>query len=310
LACEEYLFLHKKEELFMIWQNANAIIVGLHQNTLSQINSEYVREKNIRVTRRMTGGGAVYHDLGNVNFTFIENYNGKSTNFDKYINRIVEFLNAEYGISAKYEGRNDIVVEGKKISGNSELIKNNRILHHGTLLFDADLEVVARSLDVNAAKFQDKAVDSIRKRVANITEFLEKPISVEKFMNDLMEYFKKSGLTEYELTDYDISETQKLFEEKYSTWEWNYGNSPNYNFHKTQRTSGGTFDIYLIVNSGIIENIKIKGDFFEISDISAIEKAITGANHSEDSLKKVLQNYKIEDYFFNVTIDEFINCII
>jgi len=311
LACEEHLFLARTEEIFMIWQNEPSIIIGVNQNAMSQVNNEYVAENKIKIVRRITGGGAVYHDLGNVNFTFIENESSGETNFSKYIERITTFLKT-LGISAKFEGRNDIVVEGLKISGNSEVIKNGRILHHGTLLFDTNLENVSKALFVSKEKYQDKAVDSIRKRVANINDFLENKLTVNDFISQLLRYFTEFGKNtiNYDLTAEDIALINDLADKKYSTWEWNIGNSPKYNFHKIEKTKGGVVEIFLDVDSGIIKNISIRGDFFNLQDISLIENFLIGKRHSFAELESALsENFIIEDFFVNISLQELLNCV-
>ena len=311
LACEEHFFLARKEEIFMIWQNAPSIIIGVNQNAMSQVNGEYVAENKINIVRRITGGGAVYHDLGNVNFTFIENDANGGTNFSKYIERIIAFLQT-LGIDAKFEGRNDIVINGLKISGNSGIVKNGRILHHGTLLFDTDLENVSKALFVSKEKYQDKAVDSVRKRVTNINDFLAKKLTVADFISRLAKYFTVSSenAISYDLTSQDIDLINALAAQKYSTWEWNIGHSPKYNFHKTEKTKGGLVEIFLDVDSGIIKNISIRGDYFNLKDISLIENFLIGKKHSLIELEKVLsENFVMEDFFVNISLQELLNCI-
>jgi len=324
-ACEEYFFLARSEEVFRVWQTEPTISIGVNQNAMSQINSEYVIQNNIKIVRRTTGGGAVYHDLGSMNFTFIENQtvgdisdsatlssqSSGETNFAKYIERIVEFLKT-LGLSAKFEGRNDIVIDGLKISGNSEIIKNGRILHHGTLLFDTDLETVGKALSVSKEKYQDKSVDSIRKRVANIRDFLGEKLTVNSFISELIQYFTVAGkdTTNYDLTVEDIAAINDLVNKKYSTWEWNIGKSPKYNFHKIEKTKGGIVEVFLDVDSGIIKDISIRGDFFNLKDISLIENFLIGKNHSIIEIETALsENFIIEDFFVNISLQELLNCL-
>ena len=312
LALEEYFLTKKKENFFILWQNSPAVIVGLHQNTNSEINSKFIEENGIKVVRRMTGGGAVYHDLGNVNFTFIENYTSKTTDFEKYTAIIIDVLN-KLGVEAKFSGRNDIVVDGRKISGNSELILNERILHHGTLLFNSNLEDVVNALNVNSVKFIGKSVQSIRSRVANISEYLAVQIGVSDFINKIFEEVKNikfDDAEDYQISEHDLEQISLLAKEKYSTWEWNYGNSPIYNFEKKTKTIAGNIEIYMTVTSGIIKNIKIFGDFFSTGDIQEVEKLLVGIRHNMHDIKTVLSKIQIEKYFVNLKTEEFLACLI
>lgn len=312
LALEEYFLTQKKENFFILWQNAKAIIVGLHQNTIAEINSNFVDSNKIKVVRRMTGGGAVYHDLGNVNFTFIENCTTKSVDFEKYTAILINVLN-KLGVEAKFSGRNDIVVDDKKVSGNSELVLNDRILHHGTLLFNSHLEDVANALNVAPAKFIGKSVQSIRARVGNISDYLKTKIDVNEFINKILEEVKITkfkNAEEYKLSNYDIEQINLLAEKKYSTWNWNYGNSPVYNFEKKTKIPAGNIEIYLTVTSGIIKNAKIFGDFFSVGDIKEIENLLVGVKHDINSIKLVLENIRLETYFVNVTLENFLACVL
>ncbi|HAF28841.1 MAG TPA: lipoate--protein ligase [Bacteroidales bacterium] len=309
LAAEEYVLRNFNENCFMLWQNAPSIIVGKHQNTLAEINFEYVKENNIDVVRRLSGGGAVFHDLGNLNFTFIQNVEGDHNlvDFKKYTKPIIEVL-TQLGVNAKFEGRNDIMIDGKKVSGNAEHIFKKRVLHHGTLLFSSKMTDLSQALRVNPLKYQDKGVKSVRSRVTNISEHLPKQMSVLEFQDAILEYVIKSNenTSIYEYTKQDIFQINKLVNEKYSTWEWNYGYSPKYNFEKLIKTKGGTIEIQMNIEKGIIHDIKIFGDFFNEHDISEIEDSLKGKNHQESIIRNVLQNLTFEKYFYNITIDEFI----
>jgi len=292
LATEEYLFKNKSEDIFMLWRNEPSIIVGKHQNTLSEINYEFVRENNIKVVRRLTGGGAVFHDLGNVNFTFIQTgEDEKLVDFRKYTAPIIDVLK-KIGIEAKFEGRNDLTIDGKKFSGNAEHIFKNRILHHGTLLFSATMNNLTQALKVDESKFNDKAVKSVRSRVTNISEHLPNPLSVEEFIDLIYTEIKQmyNDAIDYELTPSDIAQIEKLVVEKYSTWEWNYGYVSNYNFSNKVRTNAGTIEINMEINNGIIEKIKFYGDYFSVFDTEDLEAKLINVQHREDEIRKALTN--------------------
>lgn len=307
LATEEYLFKNKSEDIFMLWRNESSIIVGKHQNTLSEINYEFVKDNNIKVVRRLTGGGAVFHDLGNVNFTFIQTgEDEKLVDFRKYTTPIIDVLK-NIGIEAKFEGRNDLTIDGRKFSGNAEHVFKNRILHHGTLLYSATINNLTEALKVDEQKFNDKSVKSVRSRVTNISEHLKNPLPLEKFIDLIYQDIKEMypDAIDYELSESDIEQINKLVKEKYSTWEWNYGYVSNYNFTNKVRTTAGTIEINMDINNGIIEKIKFYGDYFSALDTEEIELLLTKVKHREEDIRQALHNVDITKYFHNLPAEEF-----
>lgn len=303
LALEEYLLTSADKEIFMLWRNDNTIVVGKNQNTAAEINARYVADNNISVVRRLTGGGAVFHDKGNLNFSFILNNDGKSFgNFGKFTAPVVEVLRS-LGVDAQISGRNDITVDGCKISGNAQTVYKNRILHHGTLLFSADISKIAGALNVNEAKISSKGIKSVRSRVTNISTHLKNKITVEEFQKLLAESF---NYPQYFLTQQDIAAAKRLADEKYSTWEWNYGYSPKYSFKNIMRFDGGCIEINLDIAGGIIKDAKIFGDFFGIGSISDIEQALTGVRHNEADIKKALSGIDFSKYFVGISLDNFL----
>jgi len=311
LATEEYILKEFKDECFMLWRNEPSIIVGKNQNTLAEINLDYVKEHNIPVVRRLSGGGAVFHDLGNVNFTFIVNddLNGFS-DFRRFTQPIIDVLK-KLSINAEFSGRNDITIDGKKISGNAQYYYKNRILHHGTLLVSSNMTDLSAALKVRPMKFEDKGVKSVSKRVTNINEHLKEPIGIEEFinliMNDIRERTGGSGL--YEFTDEDIKNIEKLKNEKYSTWEWNFGMSPDYNLKNEKKFLGGTLEVDLNVSDGIIKDIKIYGDFFGKKDVKEIEDILKGVRHSESDVREALSFVDINEYFANISLENLIDVL-
>ncbi len=308
LATEEYLFKHKSEDIFMLWRNEPSIIVGKHQNTLSEINYEFVKENQIKVIRRLTGGGAVFHDLGNVNFTFIQTgEDEKLVDFRKYTAPIIEALK-KIGIEAKFEGRNDLTIEGKKFSGNAEHVFKNRILHHGTLLFSATINNLTEALKVDESKFHDKAVKSVRSRVTNISEHLQKQISVDDFIELIYSHIKEmySDAVDYELSGDEIVIINQLVDDKYSTWNWNFGYVSNYNFSQKVRTNAGTIEINMDIQNGTIEKIKFYGDYFSVLDTEDLESKLINVTHREDAIKEALIGIEIKKYFHNLEEADFI----
>ena len=312
LATEEYLLKELHEDCFMLWRNAPAIIVGKHQNTNSEINVSYVKENKIKVVRRLTGGGAVFHDLGNLNFTFI--MGGKDHNkidFKRYTLPILEVLQ-KLGVDARFEGRNDLTIGGKKFSGNAEYLYKERILHHGTLLFSADMPNLSQALNVNPLKYTDKSVKSVRSRVTNISEHLQQPLDIADFTDMLMQHILEmyDDAVRYEFTDDDMQRITALREKKYATWDWNFGASPKYTFRRVTRTErGGNLEIVLDVHEGMIRDAKIYGDYFHKRDIEELEDALRNVEHEKDNIREKLSSYTIDDYLANVSIDELVDAM-
>ena len=309
LATEEYLLKEFKEDLFSLWRNANSIIVGKHQNALAEINLDFVKQNQIKVVRRLSGGGTVFHDLGNLNFTFI--MNGESNqlvDFHKYTVPIIDVLR-KLGVDARFEGRNDLTIDGKKFSGNAEHVYRNRILHHGTLLFSSVMTDISAALNVDPMKFSDKAVKSVRSRVTNISEHLETPIDIMEFKDLVMAHIMEMypDAVSYEFSAYDLEQIQLLCDEKYRTWDWNFGYSPKYNLQRFIKTVGGKIEFDIDVEGGVIRNLKIFGDFFNTKDTSEVEEILRGCIHEEGAVKEKLKNIDIGEYFTRVSQDEFVS---
>ncbi|MEO8719473.1 MAG: lipoate--protein ligase [Ginsengibacter sp.] len=311
IATDEYIFKHFEEDCFMLWRNDNAIIVGKHQNTLAEINMDYVKSHKIKVVRRLSGGGAVYHDLGNLNYSFTKTgENSEMVDFKKYTLPMLEVLHS-LGVNAKFEGRNDLTIDGKKFSGNAEYVFKNKVLHHGTLLFTSEMKNVSSALKINPLKYIDKAVKSIPKRVTNISDHLKTQISIEEFTQKIMNHIVSTyaDCKLYQFTEKDLAAIRKIRDEKYSTWEWNYGISPDYNFKKGIRTNGGTLEMNLNVEQGIIKKVKIYGDFFNEKDISEIEIALENIPHQEEKITEVFRRYEINKYFHGISEEDLLSAM-
>ena len=298
------LLKNTNEDIFLLWQNENSIIVGKNQNTLSEINYDYVKENNIKVVRRLSGGGAVFHDLGNINFTFISCNDNSFSDFKKFTMPIVEALK-ELNVHAEFSGRNDLLIDGQKFSGNAQYNYKNKVMHHGTLLFSSEINDLSNALKVKPSKFQGKSVKSVKSRVTNISSHLDKKMTVLEFKDYLMDFINKRDENShfYELNDKDIESINKLVEEKYSTWEWNFGYSPKYSLYNEVKYPGGNVEFSLDVHDGLIKDIKFFGDFFGKEDISFIEDKLRNVKHNEYSIKSALEDVDINNYFLNCNID-------
>lgn len=309
LALEEHLLKETKDEVFMLWQNKSSVIVGRNQNTAAEVDVEKARALDIDIVRRETGGGTVYHDLGNLNYSFISSDPDAFLNFRRFARPIIMALE-QLGVSAELSGRNDLLINGKKFSGNAQSVHKGRLLHHGTLLFDTDLSVLSTLLTVDPAKIQSKGISSVKSRVTNILPHLMQKISVTEFGKLIIDcVLKTAESTEISsLSDAEISAANQLKSEKYDTWEWNFGFAPPYNFHKKSRISCGTVDVYLDVKRGIISNAKIYGDFFGTEDITRLEQALTGLKHQHDDLEALLTETDPSLYFSNITQKELLSC--
>lgn len=304
LAMEEYLLKNTNEDLFILWRNKPSIIVGKNQNTLSEINLDYVRDQSIPVVRRLSGGGAVFHDLGNINFTFISCNNSSFSDFKRFTQPIIDLLKT-LGLNAEFSGRNDLLIDGKKFSGNAQYNYKNKIMHHGTLLFSSQISDLSSALKVKDIKFQGKGIKSVKSRVTNISNHLDKNIDILEFKNLLMNYIYSisSDNTFYNLTKDDIEKIENLVEEKYSSWEWNFGNSPKYSLLNDLKYPGGNIEFNLEVEKGFITKIKFFGDFFGKDDVSTLEVLLCGVRHEEQSIRDVLAHINIDNYFLGADID-------
>ncbi|WP_070119922.1 lipoate--protein ligase [Bacillus marinisedimentorum] len=315
LAIEEYALknLDINETYLLFYINEPSIIIGKNQNTVEEINTNYVEDNNIRVVRRLSGGGAVYHDTGNLNFSFITRDDGESFhNFQKFTEPVIKALH-RIGVDAELSGRNDITAKGKKISGNAQFSTKGRMFSHGTLLFDSEIENVVSALNVKMEKIESKGIKSIRSRVTNISELMDEKLSIEAFRSLLLRYiFDTESIEEvpkYELTDGDWEKIHQLSRERYQNWDWNYGKSPKFNIQHSHRFPVGQIDFRLDVHKGVIGNIKIYGDFFGVGDVSDIENRLNGVRYERASINEALNDVDIKHYFGNVTKDDIVNLI-
>lgn len=304
LAMEEYFLKNTDEDIFLLWRNDSAIIVGKNQNTLSEINYDYVKENKIDVVRRQSGGGAVFHDLGNINFTFISCNNNSFSDFKRFTMPIIDALKG-LNINAEFSGRNDLLIDGRKFSGNAQYNYKNKVMHHGTLLFSSQINDLSNALKVKASKFEGKSVKSVKARVTNISDHINSPMNILEFKDYLMNFVLSSDKENYMyyMSEEDINNINNLVQEKYNTWDWNFGLSPKYSLNNELKYPGGNVEFSLNVEKGLIKNIKFFGDFFGKEDVSFIEESLINAKHDENSIKEVLNNIEINNYFLGADAD-------
>lgn len=315
LAFEEYCFknLPQDEDYVILWINGPSIIIGKNQNTMEEINQEYVREHGIKIARRITGGGAVYHDLGNLNFSLITTVSGEVRIDFRQIN--IPMLNSleKLGINAEFSGRNDLTLKGKKFSGIAQSVWKNRVLNHGTILFDTDLTVLSSALKVRKDKIESKGVKSVKSRVTNIRPHLSEDVDILTFKDLLLKNI--FALEDMEPTEYILSKEQKqeidkLYEEKNSSWDWNYGESPDFNYNNYKRFPFGSIDLRLEIKNGLIKDAKIYGDFFGTEDVSLLQDKLKGNRYDRSVLDELLTDEPLKKYFGDINKEEFLNLLI
>lgn len=314
LALEQYVFdiLSPQDDFCMLWQNANTIVVGKHQNTFAEINAAYVDAHDIQVVRRLSGGGAVYHDLGNLNFTFISKTGAEGTfDFATFCQPIVNVLK-EMGVQAQVSGRNDMTIDGQKFSGNSQYMKQGRVMHHGTILYDSDLSVVQNALNVPKDKLVSKGITSVRSRVTNVRSHMKNPVSTADFCTALTAHlFQTYALQQYVLTPEDIAQIRQIQKSRYQTWDWNYGQSPAFAIVKERRIEGcGKVEVCMDAVDGIISAVAFYGDFFAINDPSELSEILIGCKLESSALKSALKNVTIGQYFAHMNQEIFIDILL
>lgn len=314
IALESYAFreLVGEDELFILWINEPAIIIGKHQNAIQEINKEYTDAKGIHVVRRLSGGGAVYHDLNNLNYTIISNKADEGAfDFKTFSKPVIDTL-AKLGVEANFTGRNDLEINGKKICGNAQAYYKGRMMHHGCLLFDVDMTVLGDALKVSKDKIESKGVKSVRARVTNINNELPEKMTVLEFKEAILNQMKETypDMTEYVFSEDELTKIKEIRDTKFATWDWNFGETPDYTVERNVRYDAGKITSYIQTEGSIITGLKIYGDFFGIGDVSDIESLLIGTRYEYADVLEKLRSIDTAHYFSRMTTEEVAKAIV
>jgi len=312
VALEQWLLDTCVEDCFMLWRNATSIFLGKNQNTFSEVNLSYARAHGINVVRRFTGGGAIFADDGNLMFSFINcsRYRG-FTDFEKCSIPILRALKA-LGVPAEFSGRNDLLIEGKKFSGTAQCRRLNKVLHHGTLMFQVDTARLAQALNVRDIKLAGKGVRSVKSRVTNISGYLQAEMDIEAFRTHLVQSVREQfpEMRRYVLTEQDWAAVGEIADRTYRTGAWIYGRNPAFEIHKARKFPGGLVEAYLEVREHRLARLNLFGDFFGDREIQELERAMIGVRYDASALRETLNKLDIDAYLHNVSVEQFMSVLI
>ncbi len=306
LAAEEYLLRDFSEDCFMLWRNEPSVIIGKHQNAMAEVNHELLRKLELKLVRRISGGGTVYHDLGNINYSFIRTGEKETlVDFKRFTKPVIELL-VSLGVEARFEGRNDLRINGLKFSGNAEHVYKNRVLHHGTLLFSSDLSKLNQVLESGTGQYSDKAVKSIRSVVTNISEHLQARLDTIDFMNLLLHHIGRThpNTKQYFFNALDYQRINDLVQKKYSTWQWNYGYSPDYIFAKEIRINDKIMHVKFMVKNGFVDEVFVMGTDINTIGQEKLKESLTGVAHDYHSIVSSIQDPDLIGYLEVKSVDE------
>lgn len=314
VALEAYAFqkLTDIDEIFILWINEPAIIIGRHQNTIQEINKEFIDKNGIHVVRRLSGGGAVYHDLNNLNYTIISNNTQEGAfDFQTFSKPVIDTL-AKLGVKAEFTGRNDLEINEQKFAGNAQAYYKGRMMHHGCLLFDVDMSVLGQALKVSKDKIESKGIKSVRARVTNIVDHLSDKITVQEFSDAILAQMKEEypEMDEYVLSDAELSEIQTMRDNQFATWDWTYGKAPEYTIERGVRYPAGKITTYANVENSTIKSVKIFGDFFGVKPVDDIEKMLEGVRYDYKDVLAALKTVDTSQYFSRMTPEEITKAIV
>lgn len=310
-ALENYFAVEKRlpDTVFLFWHATPTLIVGKYQNVLEEVNKPYADAHGIRIVRRMSGGGTIYTDLGGWQFTFIQHKDTREIEFHEYLQPILDALR-EMGINAAFNGRNDLTIDGRKFSGNSQYRLGDCVIHHGTLMFENDVEQMVASTTVDSYKITSKSIKSVRDRVTNISEHLPAPMSVEAFKDSMVRHIMHGSTNVYTVTPEDDARIREIARERFESWESVFGANPRFNIDRTGRYAGGRIQFKIEVNKGIIRSAAVYGDFFSTLDAEVIAGALLGCRYERNSVLDALRSNGIDGAVYRITAEEMAETIV
>ena len=307
---EKDLLLGKEldEDVFLLWHTDPTLMLGRYQNTGTEIDEEYAKRRGIHIVRRLTGGGAIYTDPGSWQFSFIKREQDRQINFAAFVQPVLEGLR-QMGLDVQMSARNDLLIDGRKFSGNAQYHFGGRVLHHGSILFDTDIEEMARSLTVDGEKLSLKGIRSVRQRVTNLKEHLSEDMDTEGFRDRLLTQMLRPGVKKRSLTAEDVLRIEREHASMFRSWEWVFGKSPEYQVVKSKRLAGGKVEIRLNVADGVISDCGIAGDFFYAGDIDAVTNGLRGCQYNRERIYEALTEVTRDRSFYQIELDELVECL-
>ncbi|MGN1414450.1 MAG: lipoate--protein ligase [Anaerovoracaceae bacterium] len=302
----EYYFTKEKplpDTVFLFWRTTPTLMTGKYQNVLEEINKPYADSHGIHIVRRMSGGGTIYTDLGGWQYTFIQQKETESISFHEYIAPVIDGLK-EMGVHAEFNGRNDLTIDGRKFSGTAQYRLGDRIVHHGSLLFDTDIEQMVASTTVDDYKILSKSIKSVRDRVTNISDHLPVPMDAEQFKEKMVRHIMRGSDKVYVPTEEDQKRIRQLADTKFRSWEQIYGANPRFNIERTGRFAGGKIQFKMDIRKGIIEEISVYGDFFATVDGEAICSALRGCRYEQQAVLEALRSHQLDGAVYRISAEE------
>jgi lipoate-protein ligase A len=294
---------------FLFWRTTPTLMIGRYQNTLAEVNMAYARENNVSIVRRVTGGGTIYTDPNGWQFSFIVRNPGEHRiEFSYFTKPILDALHS-LGVDAQFSGRNDLTIDDKKFSGNAQYVRRDVVLHHGSLLFDTDLDALVRALNVADEKIIAKGIQSVRQRVTNIEDYLPQKMTSLAFRDVMLSYLLRD-MEIYTLTEKDVRRVIQIREAVFDQWSWNFGNDPQFNISREGRFSGGKLTSHVFVENGCIQDIHFYGDFFAKEGLDQLQTALIGCRYVPETVRSLLESVNAEKYFYQITLVELLNSII